>query len=261
MQATSLTFGTVCAPGQRYHPAVIAQAAATLGEMYPDRLWLALGSGEALNESITGDPWPSRDDRNARLLESVDVMRRLWRGEQVSSSGHVTTRDARLYDRPQHPPMVIGAALTPETARWIGGWADAMITVAAPRENMRKVVDAFREGGGAGKPMFLQVALAYAPTDEEAVAAACDQWPFCVLPSSDITDLPSPADFERKSRHAPTGEVIARVRSSADIERHLAWLQEDREMGFDRLYLHNVAREHQALFIDACAARLLPAFA
>ena len=259
MQSTPMSFGTVCAPGQRYHPAVIAQAAATLTEMFPDRFWLSVGSGEALNESITGDPWPSREDRNARLLASAEVMRALWRGETVSTCGHVRTKDAKLYDLPRRPPLLVGAALTPETARWIGGWADAMITIAGPRDKMREVVDAFREGGGERKPMFLQVALAHAPTDDEAAAAAYDQWRFCVLPTGSITDLPSPAAFDRDSENAPLAEVVARIRSSADISRHVGWLQEDREMGFDRLYVHNVAREHQEMFLDACATRVLPA--
>src|SRR5688572_29107092 len=81
MQATQMSFGVVCAPGQRYHPAIVAQAAATLSELYTDRFWLAVGSGEALNESITGAPWPGKDVRNRRLRECVDVMRALWAGE------------------------------------------------------------------------------------------------------------------------------------------------------------------------------------
>src|SRR3954469_9126964 len=77
MQATRLTFGTVNAPGQRYHPAIIAQAAATLGAMFPGRFWVALGTGQNLNEHITGAPWPAKPDRKARLREAVDVIRAL----------------------------------------------------------------------------------------------------------------------------------------------------------------------------------------
>lgn len=261
MQATSMSFGTVCAPGQRYHPAVIAQAVGTLGEMFPDRLWLALGSGEALNEAITGDAWPSRDARNERLHASAEVMRALWRGETVSTRGPVTTVDARLYDRPATPPMIVGAALTAETAEWVAGWADALITVAGPRDDLRKVVDAFRRGGGEAKPMFLQVALAYAPTDDEAEAAAYDQWRFCALPPANITDLASVAAFDRATEKAERADVLKTVRASSDIDRQLAWLHEDRAMGFERLYLHNVARDHQERFIEACATRLTTAMA
>jgi coenzyme F420-dependent glucose-6-phosphate dehydrogenase len=102
LQATRLTFGTVCAPGQRYHPAVVAQAAATLAEMFPDRFWLAIGSGEALNETITGRPWPKKTVRNLRLLECAAILRSLWRGETVTHTGQVTVREAKLYTRRLH---------------------------------------------------------------------------------------------------------------------------------------------------------------
>jgi len=118
MQATSLSFGTVNAPGQRYHPAVIAQAAATLAYMFPGRFWVAVGSGEALNESITGAAWPLKSQRNARLLECVRVMRALWAGETVTHHGLVTVEEAKLFTRPERPPMIVGAAITPATARW-----------------------------------------------------------------------------------------------------------------------------------------------
>jgi coenzyme F420-dependent glucose-6-phosphate dehydrogenase len=86
MARTSMSFGTVNAPGQRYHPAIVAQAAATLDAMFPDRFWIALGSGQLLNEGITGARWPTKQERNARLLESATIMRALWRGEMVSHS-------------------------------------------------------------------------------------------------------------------------------------------------------------------------------
>jgi G6PDH family F420-dependent oxidoreductase len=111
MQATGLSFGTVCAPGQRYHPAIVAQAAATLAEMFPGRFWLAVGSGEALNESITGAPWPPKPARNELLKEAADVIRALWRGETVNHEGRFfKVREARLYTRPATPPQLVGAA-------------------------------------------------------------------------------------------------------------------------------------------------------
>jgi coenzyme F420-dependent glucose-6-phosphate dehydrogenase len=111
LAATSMSFGTVCAPGQRYNPVVIAQAAATLAEMYPDRFWLAVGSGEALNEAITGDRWPSKDERNARSKACAEVMPRLWTGNTVSTDGDVRVKATRLYVAPRHPPMLLGRAL------------------------------------------------------------------------------------------------------------------------------------------------------
>src|SRR3954463_12160040 len=94
MQATTLPFGVVCSPGQRNHPAIIAQAAATLAEMFPGRFHVSLGSGEALNERITGGIWPIKSERNARLLESVDVIRQLFSGKMVTHQGRVTVECA-----------------------------------------------------------------------------------------------------------------------------------------------------------------------
>jgi G6PDH family F420-dependent oxidoreductase len=112
MHATDLTYGIVNAPGQRYHPAIIAQAVATLNEMFNGRFWIATGSGQALNEHITGERWPAKDLRNERLKESVEVMRALWRGETVTHRGLVTVEDCRLYSLPKVEPTVIGRGST-----------------------------------------------------------------------------------------------------------------------------------------------------
>jgi probable non-F420 flavinoid oxidoreductase len=260
LEATSLSFGTVCAPGQRYHPAVIAQAAATLAEMYGRRFWLAVGSGEALNESITGQPWPDKADRDARLAASADAMRRLWAGATVTTSGHVTMQETRLYVRSPQPPLLVAAALTPATARWAATWADGLITVAGPRDGMRRVVDAFREGGGVGKPLFLQAALSYAPSEGQAIRAAHVEWRQAALDGEALANLTTPADFDAACEGASPADVVTRVRASADISQHLEWILEDCDLGFDRIYLHNVARAHQDEFIDLCGTRLIPEF-
>ena len=145
---TALPFGLVTAPGQRYHPAIVEQAAATLTEMFPGRLWVALGTGEALNEHITGDRWPDKAQRTARLAECVDVIRALFAGEEVTHDGLVRVDRARLWTRPDVAPALVGAAVSPETASWVGGWADGLITVNQEPEVLRKVVAAFRDGGG-----------------------------------------------------------------------------------------------------------------
>jgi probable non-F420 flavinoid oxidoreductase len=255
LQATRLSFGVACAPGQRYHPAVVAQAAATLCDMYPDRFWMAVGSGEALNESITGDPWPSKEQRNRRLIECVEIMRALWAGDTVTHRGLVTVKDARLYSRPSTPPLLAGAALTPETARWVGSWADALITVPGSRDAMRALRDAFRAGGGEGKPMWLQVALSMAATDDESARIACAHWRHAALSPPQLADLETPKRMEDASERIPPDVILRSVRASADVERQLAWLREDLEMGFARIYLHNVNPDHHRFF-EAFAGRL-----
>jgi coenzyme F420-dependent glucose-6-phosphate dehydrogenase len=259
LQATSLPFGVVTVPGGwRYHPAVLAQAAATLAAMYPGRFWVAPGSGEALNEAIVGEHWPEKAERNARLLEGVEIMRALWAGETVSHRGLIRVEGARLYSLPETPPSVVGAALTPETARWMGGWADGLITVVAPRDEMRAVVDAFREGGGEGKPLHLQAQLAWAPSDEEALDGAYRQWRSVLFPSSVLAVLRTPREFDDAAELVSREEVREKVRVSADLEQHLAWLLEDAEMGFEEILLHNLPRDDQERFIDTFGEHVLP---
>jgi coenzyme F420-dependent glucose-6-phosphate dehydrogenase len=257
LQATGLSFGSVCAPGQRYNPAIVAQAAATLAVMYPDRYWIALGSGQNLNEHVTGDAWPIKEERNARLLEAVDVMRALWAGETVTHYGRFTVEEAHLYTRPERPPLVVGAAVTAETARWVGGWADALITISKPVDEMRAVIDAFREGGGADKPMFLQVQLSFAPTREEALQAAYEEWGTNIFDSPLLTDLRMPSDFEAAMKYVRPEDVVDAVRVSADPQEHIDWIAQDFELGFERVYLHNVQRD-QHRFIDTFGTEVLP---
>ena len=168
LQATSLPFGVISAPGYRYHPAILAQAAATLCEMFPDRLWLALGSGQRLNEDLTGVAWPEKTERNARLRECADIIRALLRGETVSHDGRVTLVDCKLYTLPKTPLLLLGAAVTEATAEFVGGWADGLLTVSGKPEQVRRVVEAFRRGGGECKPLFMQVGLNWACTEAEA---------------------------------------------------------------------------------------------
>jgi probable non-F420 flavinoid oxidoreductase len=257
LEATSLGFGVVNAPGQRYHPAIIAQAAATLSVMYPGRFWLALGSGELMNEHITGEPWPPKAHRNERLRECADIMRALWAGETVSHEGHVTVSEAKLWTRPERPPLLVGAAISAETAAFVAEWADALITVHQPDEQLDRLIDAFRSHGGDGKPMFLQVHLAYAGTDDEARAAAFEQWRQNALGSPVMADLRHPEQMTLAAAHVRPEDMDAVVRISADPARHVEWLRRDIERGFEAIYLHEVGPD-QSRFIDVFGEEVLP---
>jgi probable non-F420 flavinoid oxidoreductase len=257
LQATTLPFGVVSTPGWRYHPAVLAQAGATLAQMYPGRFWVALGSGEALNEQITGERWPIKIERNRRLQECVEVIRALWAGEMVTHQGLVRVEEARLYTRPDSSPPIIGAAMTPETARWLGSWADGLITVNKPREQLQQIVTSFRDGGGAGKPLYLQVHLSYAKNRNQAYANAHDQWRTNVLPSTVLADLRLPTQFDAATEQLRPADLEPSVRISNDVQQHLAWLQDDAEQGFSGLYLHNVGRNQQE-FIDVFGEHVVP---
>ena len=258
MQAVpDVPFGVVNAPGQRYHPVVIAQAIATLGEMYPDRLWVALGSGEASNEHVTGEPWPPKPERNARLGECVEVIRALLQGEEVSLDGHIRVDRARLWTLPATPPALIGAALSEETARWCGGWADGLITVHVPPDQLRRLIDAFREGGGEGKPVYVQVKVAWAPTEDEALAGAHEQWRTNVFPSVLMADIETVEQFEAAAKHVRPDDVRPSVLVSSDPARHAAWLQDTLDLGVDGVYVHQVPRDQMG-FIETFGAEVLP---
>jgi coenzyme F420-dependent glucose-6-phosphate dehydrogenase len=257
LQATAMPFGVVNAPGQRYHPAIIAQAAATLNVMYPDRFWIAVGSGQLLNEHITGEAWPIKDDRNARLREAADIMRLLWAGETVTHSGHVTVSEARLSTRPERPPMLIAAAVTPQTAGWAAEWADGLITVVQAGEQLDQVIDAFRSGGGGGKPIYLQVHLAYAPTESEARDAAFAQWRQNTLDNSVMTALPHPSQITAAAQSVTPDDLDDAIRISADPGRHVAWIEEEIERGFDGIFLHEVGPE-QERFVEVFGREVLP---
>ncbi|QDA36926.1 TIGR03885 family FMN-dependent LLM class oxidoreductase (plasmid) [Paracoccus liaowanqingii] len=259
LQSTSLPFGVVNAPGQRYHPAIVAQAAATLCQMYPDRFWMALGSGEAANEHITGDEWPEKSVRNARLKECVDIMRALFVGETVTHHGLVHVDRAKLWTRPQSSPRLVGPAISETTARWVGGWADGLITVNQPRDRLRRMVDAFRDGGGASKPVYLQVHLSYAGDDDTALRIAYDQWRSNVFDPPLCWDLELPEHFDEAARDVCPQDMHDTVLISSEPSRFIDWLSDFAELGFDGIYLHHVGTE-QREFIETFGEHVLPAF-
>jgi probable non-F420 flavinoid oxidoreductase len=260
LQATDLPLGVVNAPGQRYHPAIIAQAAATLAEMFPGRFWLALGSGEASNEHITGDRWPTKPVRMERLAEAVAVIRALLAGETVSHRGLITVDRAKLWTRPATPPRLIGAAVSEETARWVGGWADGMITIQRPVDQLERVFAAFRDGGGEGKPICLQVHLSWAEDEATALGVAHEQWRTNVFGPSLAWELELPEQFDDAASYVQPDDVRSAVLVSADLGRHRDWLAGYAELGADEVYLHHVGQDpYQEAFIDTFGAKVLPA--
>lgn len=258
LQATRLPIGVISAPGYRYHPAIIAQAAATLAEMFPNRLWLALGSGQRLNEDITGLAWPEKAERNARLQECASIIAALLRGETVSHHGHLTAVDTRLYSLPKQPPLLLGAAVTEASAELVGSWAQGLLTVNAKPEQVRTVVEAFHRGGGEGKPLFMQVGLNYAADEQAALEGAFDQWRYNVLGGEVNWELRSPRDFDTATRFVRPEDMRESVLISAETGRHAAWLREYIELGFEELYLHQVG-VNQREFIEVFGCEVLPA--
>ena len=256
LATTSLRFGVVTAPGQRYHPAIIAHASATLASMFPGRFCLAPGSGENMNEHITGDAWPAKDIRQRRLEECVDVIRRLHRGWEVTHRGLVTVEQARIWDVPDTPPPLIAPAVSVETARRAATWADGLVTINQPAPKLRDMLAAYRDNGGKGKAV-LQVHLSWAATEKDAVAIALDQWRTNTFAPPIPWDLPTAGHFDTVGAHVPEEQVRSAVNVSANLQQHVEWLAGYADLGFDELYLHFVGQE-QAAFIDAFAAEVLP---
>jgi alkanesulfonate monooxygenase SsuD/methylene tetrahydromethanopterin reductase-like flavin-dependent oxidoreductase (luciferase family) len=144
-----------------------------------------------------------------------------------------------------------------ETAAWWGTRADGLITVNAPEPQLTAIIEAFRAHGGEGKPIYLQAHVSYAATDAEATAQAMAQWRTAVLPPGTGQELASPAQFDQLAPYVREEDLAKGVRMSADLGRHAAWLEADRELGFERVYLHNVGT-NQDEFIDAFATSVLP---
>lgn len=249
MQATSIPFSMVCAPGQRLHPAIVAQAISTLAEMFPGRFNIELGSGEAINESITGEPWLSKARRNERLLECYHIIKKLLGGEEVSYDGYVQVKNAKLYTLPVQQPLLLCAAITDETTAWAAGWADGMITTAGEPAALAKKIELFRANGGGGKPVYLQFAFSYARNKQEAEHEAYDQWRSNLLPPEQLADYARVEQFDEASENVSLREVMEVIPAYSAIGALRESIQPYLELDIDRLILHNVSRR-QELFIE-----------
>ena len=258
LEATSLSCGVVNAPVERYHPVIIAQACATLCEMYPGRFWPSFGSGEFLNEHITGNHWPEKQARNERLTEAVSIIKRLWQGERFTHRGtHFTAEEVQVYSLPAQAPPAIGAAITPATARHIASWADGLYTIWQPHDKLNAVIQAFRDGGGAGKPIYLKCQVACAKTYEQALAEAHEQWATNIGTSSVHGELRLPEQFEAAAQFIGPEEVKNAVRITQDPDEHVALIKKDMELGVDKIVFHNVGTS-QDYFLEFFGAEVLP---
>jgi coenzyme F420-dependent glucose-6-phosphate dehydrogenase len=260
LQATKrLTFSGITIPGGwRYHPAVVAQALATAGQMYPGRLpWIALGSGEALNEHVVGSGWPDKDERNERLDEGAQIIRRLLHGERVTSRGRLPVVDAQVWSRPDRPTQLVGAAMSEATAERVGRWADGLLTTGQSIEQLKGIISAYRRTGGRG-PLHLKIDISWARTEEEALLNAHEQWRFLRVGRKATEELMTPEDFAKAARDVTAQEMRELVLISADLDTHARWLCELAALGFQTLDLHNVGRNQQE-FIEAFGKHVLPA--
>ncbi|MCT1909142.1 TIGR03885 family FMN-dependent LLM class oxidoreductase [Brachybacterium paraconglomeratum] len=256
LATTSLSIGTVTAPGQRYHPAIVAQAIATLGQMFPGRFWTALGTGQFANEHVTGQGWPRKEIRQQRLEECVGIIARLLDGETVSHDGLVTVEEATIWETPSPRPALIAPAISVETAERGARWADGLATINQDPAHLKEMLARWTDAGGAPR-RILQVHLSWAPTQAEALALAHDQWRSNVLPSPASTDLRVATYDAVTERGVGDEQLREAVLVSADLGELTERIHELADLGFDELYLHHVGQE-QRPFLEAFGESVLP---
>ena len=163
-------------------------------------------------------------------------------------------------DPARRAASLVGAAVSAETARWCGSWADGLVTINQPREALERVIAAFREGGGEGRPIHLQVHLSWADSEDEALRIAHDQWRTNVFAPPLCWDLETVEQFDVAATHVRPEDIREAVLVSADLGRHTAWLAELAELGFEQIHLHHVGQDLTP-FIDAFGERVLPELA
>jgi coenzyme F420-dependent glucose-6-phosphate dehydrogenase len=256
LQATSIPFSVVCAPGQRYHPAIIAQAIATLAEMFPNRFHAELGSGEAINEMITGTEWPSKAKRNERLLKCAELIKSLLQGQTVSYQGPDYTAQARLYSLPNELPAIFCAAITDKTAAWAGAWADGLLTIADGPQAVKKRMNLFHETASTEKPVYVQLAFSYDRSKQEALDSAWQQWRTNMLPPEQLANLATPEQFEAATKHITKQDVAENINIFTNINELHQLIEEYNEIGVTRILLHNINLK-QEQFIEDYSRRLL----
>lgn len=259
-QATStigIATGLTC-PIIRYHPAIVAQAAATIAVMSDDRFTLAVGAGERLNEHVTGARWPSIPERHAMLGEAVDIFRILWKGGPHSWKGDYFVVDhAQLYDLPAKPiPLVIGVS-GPASVALAAEKADGIMTT----EPSADLVEGFRKQGGAeAGPTYSEAVLAYADTEEQALETAHRQFRFSGLGWAVNSELPTVAGFEAASQFMRPDDLKPLIAYGPDVEKHLALIRKYAEAGYDHIVL-TAPGPDQATFIDFFEKQLRPRLA
>ena len=234
-QVSTLPITTaVTCPTVRIHPAIIAQAAATSAVLTGGKFALGVGSGEALNEHITGARWPSIDLRLEMLEESIEVIRELWKGEYTTHHGtHYTVENARIYSLPDSPPPIYVSGFGPLAAALAGKIGDGFVTTT-PDEEAIKV---FRDNGGAGKIMQAGYKVCWGPDDETCVKTAHEIWGNSGIPGELSQILPSPAHFEQVAELVTPEMTRDSIAYGDDVERHVKAFKPYADAGFDEIYL------------------------
>lgn len=258
-QATKrIKIGTgVTCPIRRYHPALIAQAAATVEMLMPGRFILGLGTGENLNEHVVGEKWPIPAVRLAMLEEAVEVIEALWQGGLYSHHGkYFTVEEAELFSRPDRPPPIFIAASKEHIAEFAGRCGHGMISTA-PKKSL---VEAFARAGGRSKPRFGQITVCWARSEKEGQQTAKEIWPNGLVSGEASGELPLPRHFEQVTEDMSPEMMTSsgQITCGPSAEKHLEAIRKFIEAGFDHVYIHQIGPQ-QMEFIRFAQAELMPA--
>jgi coenzyme F420-dependent glucose-6-phosphate dehydrogenase len=256
--------GLTC-PILRYHPSIVAQAAATMACLAPKRFFLGIGTGEALNEYSSTAQWPGYNIRRAQMIEAIGLIRELWTGEPITHNGtHYQTRKAKLYTRPDDAIPIYVSALVPESARVAGEHGDALITTGGEeKDHYRKMFENFEAGAkDAGKkasqmPRMIELAVAFTDDEEKAIELRKSYWAGTYVPALFTEKIYTPQMSEQNGKAVGSDTVKEAACISADPEAHIAFAQTYMDMGFDHLIFHSAGPDQQA-FIEAYGRDVLP---
>jgi G6PDH family F420-dependent oxidoreductase len=254
-QATQhIRIGTgVTCPTVRIHPAIVAQAAATVETMMPGRFFLGVGTGERLNEHVLGDRWPNAATRRRMLEEAIGVMRELWAGELVSHEGTFFQVDtARLYSLPEQPPPVYVAASGAEAAETAGRLGDGLISTAPDDQ----VVRGFRDAGGDGKPTHAEISVAFDRSRDTGLERAAAIWPLGGVPGELSQELPLPRHFEQAAGRVEPSDLEDLVPAGPDPAPYIEAIERYAKAGFEHVALHQIGQDQEG-FIEFARRELL----
>jgi G6PDH family F420-dependent oxidoreductase len=246
----------VTCPIMRYHPAVVAQKAATIQLLSDGRFTLGLGAGENLNEHVIGHGWPSVDIRHEMLAEAIQIIRPLLAGETVTFRGdHLDAEAAKLWDVPPDPPPIGVAVSGRRSCQLAGEHADVMIAVE-PRQELGEWFDA---AGGAGKPRVGQVGLCYDVDEAAARKRALEQFRWFTGGWKTMAELPTHAHFAAASKAVREEDVAKQIPCGPDVEAHVKAVKRYVDAGFTHVAVVQIGSEHQDPFFPWAERELLPA--
>ncbi|SDQ08366.1 TIGR03557 family F420-dependent LLM class oxidoreductase [Quadrisphaera sp. DSM 44207] len=245
-----LATGVTC-PSFRYHPAVIAQAAATVAILAEGRFTLGVGSGERLNEHVTGQEFPGVHRRQERFRESLEIIRLLWQGGYQNYEGkHLSIEDARVFDLPDTLPVIAVAAGGKLAARIAAELGDGLF-VTEPRPDLTQ---AYAAAGGSG-PKYAEVPMAWAPDEDSAVQAVLEKSPWAVLGWKVMSELPNPVNFKAASASVTAEDVKEQFSVGPDLDAHVQQVQSYVDAGYDHLVMQNAGPDPQG-FLDVFTREL-----